>query len=126
MLAFRDPYGIRPLCFGSRKNTTFPTGGITGEGYAFASESVAIDAMASSGFSLERDVGPGEAVLATLRGEFFTEQCHTFRSPSPCIFEYVYFARPDSVCYFSCVFFISLRLWMVYPYMLLVSIWGKS
>jgi amidophosphoribosyltransferase len=98
MLAFRDPHGIRPLCFGTRKNPSVRTGGILGEGYAFASESVAIDAMIPSGFSYERDIAPGEAVLATLNGEFFSEQCHTVRAPTPCIFEYVYFARPDSVC----------------------------
>lgn len=95
LLAFRDPYGIRPLCFGTRKTND---GGFSGKGVAFASESVAIDAMISSGLRFERDVGPGEAILATLHdGEVFTSQCHSSPSLSPCIFEYVYFARPDSI-----------------------------
>mmetsp|Transcript_16564 Transcript_16564/g.24915 ORF Transcript_16564/g.24915 Transcript_16564/m.24915 type:complete len:562 (-) Transcript_16564:144-1829(-) len=92
LLAFRDPHGIRPLCYGARKQTNGPP-----TGYAVASESVAIDALAPSGFSLCRDVMPGEAVLVTLEGKLFSQQCHSSPSLSPCIFEFVYFARPDSV-----------------------------
>eukprot|EP01038_Epipyxis_sp_PR26KG_P007118 gene7118-9714_t len=91
LLAFRDPNGIRPLCFGKKKHAK-------GVDYAVASESVAIDAL-DSNFVLERDVGPGEAIFISNNGELFTQ----FTLPSnnikftPCVFEYVYFARPDSI-----------------------------
>lgn len=93
LLAFRDPFGIRPLCFGRRK----VQGGENGAcDYAVASESVAIDALDSM-FLLERDVGAGEAVFVSHSGEFFTQMVHPSPQLSPCLFEYVYFARPDSV-----------------------------
>jgi len=87
MVAFRDPNGIRPLVIGKRvlacgKNE-----------YMVASESIALDTL---GFEFLRDVTPGEAVYATEEGELFTQQCAENPEYHPCIFEYVYFARPDS------------------------------
>jgi len=87
VLGFRDPHGIRPAVLGYRDTEK-------GREYAIASESVALDAL---DFTLMRDLKPGEAVFITLDG-----QLHTYVSPlaepaSPCIFEYVYFARPDSM-----------------------------
>jgi amidophosphoribosyltransferase len=86
IVAFRDPYGIRPLAIGKRVTNQ-------GEEYMVASESVAIDAV---GFKFIRDVAPGEAVFITQDGQLFTKQCAENPSHSPCIFEFVYFARPDS------------------------------
>ncbi|MCL2919539.1 amidophosphoribosyltransferase [Shewanella litorisediminis] len=86
LVAFRDPNGIRPLVLG--KNET-----ATGTEYMVASESVALDAV---GFEVIRDVAPGEAVYVTLDGQLFTRQCAEAPLYSPCIFEFVYFARPDS------------------------------
>ncbi|MFT5924219.1 MAG: amidophosphoribosyltransferase [Paraglaciecola sp.] len=86
MLAFRDPFGIRPLSLGKRK-TEF------GDEYMVASESVALDAV---GFTFIRDVAPGEAVYVTEAGELHTQQCAHKPVSAPCIFEFVYFARPDS------------------------------
>lgn len=87
LLAFRDPYGIRPLVIGRNETPQ-------GMEYMVASESVAIDTL---GFHLLRDVAPGEAVLIDLQGNFISRQCaqHTFHAP--CMFEFVYLARPDSV-----------------------------
>ncbi len=87
LLAFRDPNGIRPLIYGQR---------ITDEGseYIVASESVAITAL---GFEVVRDVAPGEAIFISSSGHLFTRQCAEASIYSPCIFEHVYFARPDSV-----------------------------
>jgi amidophosphoribosyltransferase len=87
ILAFRDPNGIRPLCFGSRKAST-------GMEYMVASESVALSAL---GFKLERDLAPGEAVYMTVDGQLHTQQCADHSELHPCIFEYVYLARPDSI-----------------------------
>ncbi|MCG9631645.1 amidophosphoribosyltransferase [Vibrio sp. Isolate30] len=86
MIAFRDPNGIRPLCLGKRE-----VNGRTE--YMVASESVALDAV---GFDFVRDVAPGEAIYATFDGELFTKQCADNPKLNPCIFEFVYFARPDS------------------------------
>ncbi|WGY46373.1 MULTISPECIES: amidophosphoribosyltransferase [unclassified Vibrio] len=86
MIAFRDPNGIRPLCLGKRE-----VNGRTE--YMVASESVALDAV---GFDFMRDVAPGEAIYATFEGELFTKQCADNPVLNPCIFEFVYFARPDS------------------------------
>jgi amidophosphoribosyltransferase len=86
MIAFRDPNGIRPLCLGKREEK-----GRTE--YMVASESVALDAV---GFDFVRDVAPGEAVYATFDGELYTKQCADNPKLNPCIFEFVYFARPDS------------------------------
>jgi amidophosphoribosyltransferase len=83
VLAFRDPYGIRPLCVGK-----------SDLGAMVASESVALD---GNGFELLRDVAPGEAVFINEQGEMQFQQCAEKTSHNPCIFEYVYLARPDSV-----------------------------
>ncbi|WNO61467.1 amidophosphoribosyltransferase [Rheinheimera sp. MMS21-TC3] len=86
LLAFRDPNGIRPLVMGKRETEL-------GTEYMVASESVALDA---DGYTVMRDVSPGEAVYITQEGELHTFQCAENPSYTPCIFEYVYFARPDS------------------------------
>jgi amidophosphoribosyltransferase len=83
LLAFRDPFGIRPLCMGH------------GEGQvAVASESVALEGL---GMAFDRDIQPGEAVFVDLSGQVHAMQCAETVTHSPCIFEYVYLARPDSV-----------------------------
>ncbi len=87
LLAFRDPYGIRPLIIG--KNET-----AAGCEYLVASESVAIDTL---GFKILRDVAPGEAVLIDTRGHFVSRQCAERTVHAPCAFEFVYLARPDSL-----------------------------
>src|SRR5919112_3520478 len=87
LLAFRDPYGIRPLVFGKAETDR-------GSEYLVASESVALDTL---GFELVRDVGPGEAIFIDLDGNFFSAQCAPNATLNPCIFEFVYLARPDSV-----------------------------
>jgi len=86
MLAFRDPFGIRPLALGKRKT-------VFGDEYMVASEGVALDAV---GFTFIRDVAPGEAIYVTESGELHTQQCAHQPISAPCIFEFVYFARPDS------------------------------
>ena len=87
VLAFRDPFGIRPLVFGKRET-------VQGTEYLVASESVALDVL---GFELIRDVEPGEAVFFDTGGGIHTRQCAEQTVKSPCIFEYVYLARPDSI-----------------------------
>lgn len=86
MVAFRDPNGIRPLVLGKRTTAL-------GDEYMVASESVALDAV---GFEFVRDLAPGEAVYITEAGELFTKLCAPIAECNPCIFEFVYFARPDS------------------------------
>jgi amidophosphoribosyltransferase len=87
LLAFRDPWGIRPLIIG--KNDSEPN-----DEYLIASESVALDTL---GFYMLRDVAPGEAVFIDQESNFYSQQCAESPSLNPCIFEYVYLARPDSV-----------------------------
>jgi amidophosphoribosyltransferase len=87
VVAFRDPHGIRPLVLGERDVTG-------GKEYAVASESVALDVL---GFRRLRDVLPGEGVILTGDGQLLTRQCGAPRQHAPCIFEYVYLARPDSM-----------------------------
>ena len=87
IVAFRDPMGIRPLCFGERA--------INGKKEIMvASESVALD---STGYKLIRDVKPGEAVFIDTEGNVHTRLCSDKTGYTPCIFEYVYFARPDTI-----------------------------
>ena len=87
LLAFRDPHGIRPLVIGMNENANPPE-------YIVASESVAIDAL---GFKILRDVQPGEAVFVDENRRLHSRQCANTSALNPCIFEYVYLARPDSV-----------------------------
>ncbi len=87
VLAFRDPFGIRPLVIGYNETQA-------GTEYMVASESVAVDAL---GFRLLRDVAPGEAVFFDEDGRLESRQCAQHPSLNPCIFEYVYLARPDSL-----------------------------
>ena len=87
VVAFRDPNGIRPVVFGTRE-----TEGQTE--HMVASESVALDTL---GFTRVRDITPGEAVIFTEEGTLFTQQCAESVQRSPCLFEFVYFARPDSI-----------------------------
>ena len=87
IVAFRDMHGIRPIVYGARE-TDF------GEEFVVASESVAIDVL---GFNLVRDIRPGEVLFINSKGELFTEQCVAPAGHLPCLFEHVYFARPDSI-----------------------------
>jgi len=87
LLAFRDPYGIRPLIIGTQE-------AMGGTEYVAASESVALEAL---GFSVLRDVAPGEAIFVDQTGKFHSRQCADNSILRPCIFEFVYLARPDSV-----------------------------
>ena len=87
LIAFRDPNAIRPLVIGVRESNE-------GKEYMVASESVALDVV---GFSLLRDVLPGEAIFIDTGGNFYSKQCVEPKSYTPCIFEFVYFARPDSI-----------------------------
>jgi amidophosphoribosyltransferase len=87
LLAFRDPFGIRPLVIGRSQTDDGPE-------YLVASESVALTPF---GFELMRDVMPGEAVFIDEGGKFNSRQCAAKSVLAPCIFEYVYLARPDSI-----------------------------
>jgi amidophosphoribosyltransferase len=83
VLAFRDPFGIRPLCLGKGEGT-----------WMLASESVALE---GTSHQFERNIAPGEAVFIDLQGNIHAQQCADHPVLSPCIFEFVYLARPDSV-----------------------------
>lgn len=87
IVAFRDPNGLRPLVYGVRETEK-------GREYMVASESVALNVL---GYKLISDVAPGEGVYVTVDGELHTHQCADKPSLHPCIFEHVYFARPDSI-----------------------------
>jgi amidophosphoribosyltransferase len=87
ILGFRDPHGIRPIVFGERKSEE-------GSDFMIASESVALDVL---DFNLIRDIEPGEAVFIETDGTLHIKQCSEIVDHCPCIFEYVYFARPDSI-----------------------------
>lgn len=87
MVGFRDPHGIRPLVYGKRETAE-------GTEYMIASESVALDTL---GYEMVRDVRPGEAIFINTQGECFTQICAKQTQSSPCLFEYVYLARPDSL-----------------------------
>ncbi|WP_022653560.1 amidophosphoribosyltransferase [Aquaspirillum serpens] len=87
LVAFRDPNGIRPLVLGINRNGPISE-------YMLASESVALDCL---GFKLERDVAPGEAVVIRFDGTMSSRMCADPAPHTPCMFEYVYFARPDSL-----------------------------
>jgi len=87
LVGFRDPHGIRPIVFGRRET-------LQGMEYMLASESAALDV---AGFKLIRDIAPGEAVYIDAKNQLHTRQCAEKPRTAPCIFEYVYFARPDSI-----------------------------
>jgi amidophosphoribosyltransferase len=87
LVAFRDPNGIRPIVIGTRESDQ-------GTEYMVASESVALDVL---GYNLLRDILPGEAIYIDTDGNFSSQQCVEPKSYTPCIFEFVYFARPDSI-----------------------------
>jgi amidophosphoribosyltransferase len=88
LLAFRDPFGIRPLCFGEGNTPQ------SSHDVMVASESVALE---GTGHKLTRDVAPGEAIFVDLQGRVHARQCAEHPTLNPCMFEYVYLARPDSV-----------------------------
>jgi amidophosphoribosyltransferase len=100
MVAFRDPFGIRPLIIGENA-------AMGGPEYVVASESVALEPL---GFSVLRDVAPGEAIYVDQAGNFHARQCAERSSLNPCIFEYVYLARPDSVIDGTSVYESRLRM----------------
>ncbi|HEY3555518.1 MAG TPA: amidophosphoribosyltransferase, partial [Casimicrobiaceae bacterium] len=100
MLAFRDPFGIRPLIIGVHDAADGPE-------YLVASESVALEPL---GFRVLRDVEPGEAIFVDHAGRFHARQCAEHPSLNPCIFEYVYLARPDSVIDGTSVYEARLRM----------------
>jgi amidophosphoribosyltransferase len=87
IFGFRDPHGIRPLILGERTTKN-------GTKYMLASESVGLTAL---GFKITRDVEPGEAIVIDRKGNVHSQQCSDNSVLSPCIFEFVYFARPDSI-----------------------------
>jgi amidophosphoribosyltransferase len=101
VLAFRDPFGIRPLILGSRPAENGKTEWIV------ASESLVLE---SAGYNIVRDVEPGEAIFVSAEGEMFAKQCAANPVLMPCSFEYVYLARPDSIMNGISVYEARLRL----------------
>jgi len=101
MLAFRDPFGIRPLVLGRR------TTGLTGDEWIVASESLVLEA---GDYEIVRDLAPGEAVFIASNGEMVSRQCAANPRLAPCSFEYVYLARPDSIMNGISVYEARLRL----------------
>jgi|TARA_B110000263_G_scaffold238123_1_gene239055 amidophosphoribosyltransferase len=87
MVAFRDPHGIRPLFMGKREAGSFTE-------RLVSSESVVCQSI---GFEMDRDIDPGEAVIVKMDGRTISKNCHPKITHTPCVFEHVYFARPDSV-----------------------------
>jgi amidophosphoribosyltransferase len=83
LLAFKDPYGIRPLCFGKLQNN-----------YILSSESVAIDFF---DYQLEREINAGECIFISNKGKIFSKQIIEMPMIRPCLFEYIYFSRPESI-----------------------------
>jgi amidophosphoribosyltransferase len=100
LLAFRDPFGIRPLCIGRIDTPQGPE-------WMLASESVALEGL---GFTGVRDVEPGEAIYIDMDGNFHARQCAINSSLNPCIFEYVYLARPDSTIDGVTVYNVRMRM----------------
>ncbi len=100
MLAFRDPFGIRPLCLGINETEQ-------GNEYLVASESVALEGL---GFRFVRDIAPGEAVFIDNNNKLHERQCAENPSLNPCAFEFVYLARPDSVIDGASVYATRLRM----------------
>ncbi len=100
MVAFRDPHGIRPLVYGKRETPQ-------GTEYLFASETVALDAL---DFEYIADVAPGEAIFVSHEGQLHQQQCAENPQLNPCIFEYVYMARPDSTMDKILVYKVRLRM----------------
>jgi amidophosphoribosyltransferase len=100
LLAFRDPFGIRPLCIGRIDTPQGPE-------WMLASESVALEGL---GFTVVRDVEPGEAIYIDMDGNFHERQCASNSSLNPCIFEYVYLARPDSTIDGVTVYNVRMRM----------------
>ncbi len=101
LFAFRDPNGIRPLIYGQKTNKDGKTE------YMIASESVALDAL---GFETIRDVKPGEVIFVDKKGKLHSKICDATRPHTPCIFEHVYFARPDSIIDGSSVYKSRMRM----------------
>ena len=100
ILGFRDPHGIRPLCFGKKKNSQ-------DDAYIIASESVALTAL---GYQMVDDVLPGEAIFIDNQRQLHRQQCADNPGYSPCLFEYVYLARPDSLIDKISVYKVRLKL----------------
>ena len=100
LLAFRDLFGIRPLCIGRIDTPQGPE-------WMLASESVALEGL---GFTVVRDVQPGEAIYIDMDGNFHSRQCASNASLNPCIFEYVYLARPDSTIDGVTVYNVRMRM----------------
>ncbi|WAB84345.1 amidophosphoribosyltransferase [Microcella daejeonensis] len=101
LLAFRDPFGIRPLVLGRRST------GLVGDEWVVASESLVLE---HGGYEIVRDLAPGEAVFISLSGEMISRQCAADPRLIPCSFEYVYLARPDSIMNGISVYEARLRL----------------
>ena len=101
LLAFRDPFGIRPLVLGRRAR------GLVGTDWVVASESLVLE---SGGYDFVRDVEPGEAIFIAIDGEMTSRQCAKHPRLVPCSFEYVYLARPDSIMNGISVYEARLRL----------------
>ena len=101
LLAFRDPFGIRPLVLGKRAR------GFVGDDWIVASESLVLE---SGGYELLRDIAPGEAVFIALDGQMTSKQCAKNPTLVPCSFEYVYLARPDAIMNGISVYDARLRL----------------